>query len=216
MDSTHLRGLERERTLSREMYFSDGYFSMQQLCSLSHQINLIHSLRPKNVIEIGIGNGFTSSFLRRAGYSVTTADINPQLEPDICASLDQVGEHMNGEKFDLVVCCEVLEHMPWSDFESNMNHLRSLGDRLLLTLPNYYASFGFGGLLKLPKMASKPFRLTIDIPRKKNLEKEHFWEVGSSPETSLKSITLELKKRYGTVNVKKLELNPYHFAFTCM
>src|SRR5690606_9829851 len=130
MSSTNLRGLERERTLPRDVYFSDQYFSMQQLCSLSHQINLIHCLRPKNILEIGIGNGFTSSFLRRAGYAVTTVDINPELEPDICAPLDQVGAYLNGEKVDLVVCCEVLEHMPWSDFESNINHLRSFGDRL--------------------------------------------------------------------------------------
>ena len=215
MINVNVRGQDREKSLPRSAYFSDGYFSIQQLFSLSHQINEIHKLRPKSILEIGIGNGFTSSFLRRAGYRVTTVDINQDLEPDICAPLDQVGSIIGGDHFDLVVCCEVLEHMPLQEFKSNLDHLGNLGRRLFLTLPNYRASVGLGGLLRLPKLGARIFDWTIDIPRKKKLDAEHFWEVGSEDKTSLKAIVSDLKCRYISVEVKKMPLNPYHIAFIC-
>ena len=215
MDVPNVRGEDREKTLPREAYFSDGYFELHQLFSLSHQINEIHKLRPQSILEIGVGNGFTSSFLRRAGYRVTTADINPDLEPDICAPLDQVGSFIGEEKFDLVVCCEVLEHMPLNEFIESLDQLRALGQRLFLTLPNYKATIGASGLFRIPKIGAKSFDLTFDIPRKKKLDKEHFWEVGSQRETEIKSIAFELKARYKSVKIKRITLNPYHIAFIC-
>ena len=138
------RGTERERDLDRDVYFSDSYFSMDQLCSFAHQLNFIHSMRPTSAIEIGLGNGFVSTFLRRAGIPVITADINAALEPDICAPLGEVSSHIESLR-DVVICCEVLEHMPLEELDANLDHLRSLGDRLFLTLPNSYRSWGFSG-----------------------------------------------------------------------
>lgn len=211
--NTSLRGVEREQSLPREAYYADGYFSLTQLCSLSQQIHEIHALRPKSILEVGIGNGFTSTFLRRAGYSVTTADINPALGPDICAPLDQVASHLGGRTFDLVVCCEVLEHMPLDTFEPNLDILRALGSRLFMTLPNFSASIGLGAFLRLPKTPVKLLDLHVDVPRAKALEAEHFWEVGSHASTSRKAIMRTLRSRYPNVSMKRFALNPYHIAF---
>jgi len=215
MGNFNNQGKDREKSLPRNFYFSDGYFELAQLFSLSHQINEIHKLKPASILEIGIGNGFTSSFLRRAGYRVTTVDINPDLEPDICAPLDQVGSIIGDDRVDLVVCCEVLEHMPLQEFIPSLDHLAKFGKRLFLTLPNYKASIGIGGLLRIPKTGARPFDWTIDIPRRKKLAAEHFWEVGSEDRSSLKAIASELNKKYASVEVKKLPLNPYHIAFIC-
>lgn len=215
MADTTARGKDREKSLPRNAYFSDGYFALEQLFSLSHQINEIHKLKPESILEIGIGNGFTSSFLRRSGYRVTTVDINPELEPDICAPLDQVGQIIGDVRFDLVVCCEVLEHIPLQEFKPSLDHLVKLGRRLFLTLPNHRASVGLGGMLRIPKIGARIFDWTIDIPRKKKLDAEHFWEVNSEDRTSLKEIVSELKSRYPSVETKKMPLNPYHIAFIC-
>ena len=210
-----IRGQAREASLARDRYYSDGYFALPQLCSLSHQISEIHALRPADILEIGIGNGFTSSFLRRAGYSVTTADINPALEADICAPLSQVGDHVGGRIFDLVVCCEVLEHMPLEEFIPSLDALKGLGRRLFLTLPNYSASIGLCGFIRLPRLSRKAINMTFDVRRKKTLDQEHFWEVGSRTETSKRTIASELRLRYPSVQVRKFALNPYHIAFIC-
>jgi SAM-dependent methyltransferase len=212
--TSEARGADRETTLDRGAYFSDKYFSLPQMGSFSHQINAIHARKPKNILEIGIGNGFTSTLLRHAGYDVVTADINPNLEPDICAPLAEISEHLKDRRFDLVVCCEVLEHMPLEELEANIGYLRQAGDRLFLTLPNYRRSFGIGGLLKLPGRIAFPFRCHIELPLKKKLhESAHFWEVGSQRECTRRAIVDLLRRSYTQVSSGTFALNPYHIYF---
>lgn len=209
------RGLERELRMSREEYFSDLYFSLPQLCSFAHQLNFIHSMRPTSAIEIGLGNGFVSSFLRRSGLSVVTVDINPELEPDICAPLSEVHKHID-KKMDLVICCEVLEHMPLEDLDSNLDYLKTLGDRLFMTLPNSMRSWGLAGLVSLPKLGLKQFDLNIDIPFRRNLDNScHFWEVGFNRACTRSAIEARLAERYASVKSGRFLLNPYHLWFSC-
>jgi SAM-dependent methyltransferase len=207
------RGSARERSLTRDIYFSDSYFELKQLFSLAHQIEKIHKLRPSSILEVGIGNGFTSSYLRRAGYDVVTADINPALEPDICAPLDELEAHLDGRRFDLVVCCEVLEHMPFEKFPGNLSILKAVGDRLFMTLPNHRKYFGFGGLVRLPKRKAIEINFQLPIRLGKILPMEHFWEVGHDPKTDLKSIVNELQYLYENVNTGTFTTNPYHRYF---
>jgi SAM-dependent methyltransferase len=213
-NSSAEKGEERETSLERSAYFSDNYFSLKQLCSFVHQIHDIHQLRPKSVLEIGIGNGFTSTFLKRAGYDVTTNDINPSLEPDICCPLSELAQRLSGRSFDLVVCCEVLEHMPFEDFEPNLRTLRSLGNRLYLTLPNHKALLGFAWLPRLPKVPSiQVGSLYCEIPVARPLQAMHYWEVGSADFTSRKSIANRLRNYYSSVTSRRYALNPYHVMF---
>lgn len=204
------KGAERERSLAKAVYFDRGYFVLPQLFSLSHQINGIHQMQPASLLEIGIGNGFVSDFFRKSGLPVITADINPALEPDIVAPIHELPAQMNGRRVDVVACCEVLEHMPFEQFPKSLEILRSLGDRLFLTLPNNRKSFGLGGLWRMPKVKEIPVSLAIDFPSRKALPPEHFWEVGYSPETSNGAIVRELRKHYGTVVSGRFALNRYH------
>lgn len=207
------RGENREKSLARDEYFNDGYFALPQLISQSQQIHDIRAMCPKNVLEVGPGNGFVSTFLRRAGFDVMTADINPALEPDICAPLAEIPQHLDGRRFDLVVCCEVLEHMPFEQFEPNIKTLRSLGDRLYMTLPNYKKAFGIGGLLRLPRIPYKAFSWYFTFRQNRKLTDQHFWEVDYSPECRISEIVSILKRHYPSVKTERYALNAYHQAF---
>lgn len=213
MSETLTRGRERETALDADVYYSEHYFSLTQLLSQAQQIYEIHKIRPKSILEIGPGNGFTSLFLKRAGYDVVTVDINPALKPDICAPLDDLSRHLDGRRFDLVVCCEVLEHMPWEEFRGNLQHLHSAGDRLFMTLPNYKRSFGLGAILRFPKLGSIPFRAYANLGIPKTLPPMHFWEVGSGVHCTKSAIVTELKRIYKSVNTGQFTFNPYHLSF---
>ncbi len=215
MNPKPARGAQRERELDRDSYFSDDYFSMPQLCSFAHQLNLIHTMRPKSAVEIGIGNGFVSTYLIRSGVPVTTIDINPALEPDICAPLVEAVNQLEAPA-DLVICCEVLEHMPLEELDDNLDHLRNLGGRLFLTLPNSYRSWGIGGLAFLPKLGARMFDLNFDLPLARSLEGgPHFWEVNYTKDCTRAAIVKRLKKRYSSVRTGSFTLNPYHIWFAC-
>lgn len=209
-----LKGIAREEALNRSEYFSDNYFSIRSLSSQSQQIHDIFNLKPKKIIEIGIGNGYTSTFLRLAGFDITTADINPNLKPDIVCSLDQLKNFTNKTNFDLAVCCEVLEHMPFEEFETNIAYLKELGNNLYLTLPNFKRSFGIGGFLILPKFLGR-VNLYLKSSFLKKLPDEHFWEVGYNRSTSQNEIRKILQKYYRNVAISSYTLNPYHISFTC-
>lgn len=94
--TVNARGAQREMSLSRETYFSELYFSEPQLFSMGNQLAAIHQLKPQSIIEIGIGSGFTSSFLKGAGYDITTVDINESLRPDICCPLHLLPNVLKG------------------------------------------------------------------------------------------------------------------------
>lgn len=207
------RGESREKSLAREEYFNAGYFAQPQLFSLVQQVHDIHSLHPTSILEIGLGNGFVSSFLQRAGFEVVTADINPALEPDICASLSELPQHLNGRRFDLVVCCEVLEHMPFEQFEANIKTMRSIGDRLYMTLPNYKRAFGIGGLFRLPRIPHNAFGWYFTYRQNRKLTDQHFWEIDYSSECRLQNIVSILKHEYSSVRTERYALNAYHQAF---
>lgn len=209
------RGAHRESTLGREAYFSEHYFSYPQLFSFVHQIKHIVEMRPSSAIEVGIGNGFVSTFLRRAGIEVLTADINPALEPDISAPLSDLPGLVSVRR-DLVICCEVLEHMPLDELDNNLDHLRALGNRLFLTLPNSKRSWGAAGILHLPKLGFRIFDWNIDVPWRRPVEGgPHFWEVGYNPRCTRAAIIDRLKQRYIKVRSGRFAFNPYHIYFIC-
>lgn len=208
-----VRGEDRERSLARSEYFVDQYFSLPTLFSQAQQIHGIHAMRPKSILEIGPGNGLVSSFLKRSGIDVVTADINPALEPDICAPLSEIPTHLKGRRFDLVVSCEVLEHMPFDQFEDNVKTMKAIGDRLYMTLPNYRKSFGFGGLLRMPRTSARPFGFYVSIRQDRKLTDQHFWEIGYSSKCSLKNVVSILSRYYAQVRTERYALNAYHQAF---
>lgn len=212
--SGNSRGRDREANLSREEYFSNDYFGLRQLFSMAHQLHEIHRLRPDDVLEVGPGNGFVSTLLRRAGYEVVTADINPALEPDVCASIEDLPTRLDGREFDLVVCCEVLEHMPFAEFEGNVRTLSRLGRRLFITVPDCRRAFGFGGILRLPKWGPALVNRYLQTSWAKGIAPAHFWEIGSSAETGPKNVQETLGRHYTGVRTGRFALNPYHVWFT--
>lgn len=210
------KGEAREKALDKDVYYSDSYFSILQLYSLSQQLHEIYKLKPNSILEIGIGNGFTSSFLKRAGYEVYTVDINPNLKPDLVSSIDGMPENLPNKQFDLVVCCEVLEHMPFEQFESAIEIFRSYSDQLLLTLPSYQAWIGFSGFLRIPKIGYKQLSLGFNVSRPKKLEDNmHFWELGSHVYSNRRNVIALLSKYYSSVEHGVFIAPRHHEYFIC-
>lgn len=208
------RGEAFEASLPKSEYFNDAHFDLRQLMSQAMQIKHINTLKPKNMIEIGIGNGLTSTFIRNSGVEVVTADINPNLSPDICCPMSELIEKTGGRQFDLVVCCEVLEHMPVEQLEQNVKTLRALGSRLFLTLPSYTHSYGLSFLVKVPFIKARDFFLYLFLPKNINLSNtEHFWEVGSEAITKRRAIVSLLKQHYPSVRCGRISFQPYHIYF---
>ena len=186
------RGTQRESNLNKETYFSDQYFNKYQLFSLSEQISLLYKyckeFTDPTILEVGKGNGFVSDFFKKANFSITTFDINANLEPDIVGNILEMNSLVSS-KPDLILCFEVLEHIDFEYFDKSLEQLRlSTGKYVIITLPEFKKFFGVNMQIRFPKFKVFSLPLFLKIRGNKQLGSGHFWEIDYSKETGRAAI----------------------------
>ena len=203
-----------EANLPKEIYFSEGYFSVDHFISIAEQIRLVYSLKRKNILEIGIGNGLVSDFLKKAGLNVTTVDINPNLKPDIVGSITDLAEILHQRKFDIVLCSEVLEHMPFDYFEKTISNIAATtSEYAVLTLPRCQkVIFDIQFKIKIPKLPYIEKGIFWTLPDS-HIYDGHHWELDSSQPTKIKSIKNILEKYFTILDFSRFRFRPVHHYF---
>jgi 2-polyprenyl-3-methyl-5-hydroxy-6-metoxy-1,4-benzoquinol methylase len=101
-----------------------------------------------NVLEIGCGSGATLGWLRQDHQAIRTVGVeiaevaakNAHCFADEvhCLDFEQYDLPNGPEKFDLVLCLDVLEHMvdPWDVVDRLATQYLEVGGTLLVSLPN--------------------------------------------------------------------------------
>jgi hypothetical protein len=131
----------------------------------------------REILEIGVGSGVVTSYLRRNGVRVTTLDIDPSLHPDCVASVTAIP--FPSARFDGVLCTEVLEHMP---FERSCQAIAEISrvarSWAMVTVPHFTLSFAL--LLRAPILHLREIRLRVPYPKRIRPSDigQHFWECG--------------------------------------
>ena len=156
------------------------YLSKDRLISYHHQMRLIFSLGSKvrNILEIGIFNSLFTYLLQQNGYHVTTADVDPNLKPDLMLDLSS-DFSVPKDTFDAIVLFQVLEHLPYEQSELALKKLAEATKKFLVISIPYCAQF-----LALQIRFSylgRPRHLFINIPRFWSTSpvcNQHYWEMG--------------------------------------
>ncbi|MBD2301418.1 bifunctional 2-polyprenyl-6-hydroxyphenol methylase/3-demethylubiquinol 3-O-methyltransferase UbiG [Nostoc sp. FACHB-190] len=189
------------------------YLSKDRFISYHHQLRLIFSLGNKvnHILEIGIYNSLLTEVLKRNGYEVTTADIDPHLNPDI--TLDLAADFsLPEDKFDAIVLFQVLEHLPYEQSEKALRKLAQATNKyLVISLPQntLYMSMQ----VRVSDVPRSRY-LSLQIPKfwsTKPISDKHYWEVGLKgyPKkrilTSIINAGLTIKKEFID------PVNPYHY-----
>ncbi len=193
-------------------YYTSEYNSKGRFCSYWHQIQEIILVNPKNMLEIGVGNNFISSYFKERKLYVTTLDIDKRLNPDIVGSVLEMP--FSKKSFDAVACYEVLEHLPFEDFIKALSEISRVSQRyVFISLPEVNRVCHFN--IQIPKIGE--IKKLIPLPTfKKEINKfdgEHYWEIGkagfplSKIVSNIEKVGFKIEKTYRVFEM------PYHRIF---
>lgn len=156
-------------------YRAYKYEHLDRWISYYRQIHEVLALKPDNALEIGKGSGLVSTVLKFRGLDLTSLDIDPGLEPEVVGSV--LAMPLPDKKFDVTLCAEVLEHLPYEDFPKALAEIRRVTRRaVVLSLPHWGWTFWFG--VKLPLLPKLEAFWKLTGIMKHPLGGDHFWEIG--------------------------------------
>jgi len=156
-------------------YKSVKYEHLDRWISYYRQIQEVLALRPDRLLEIGKGSGLVSTVLKSRGLDVTSLDIDADVKPDVVGSV--LALPFEDKRFDVTLCAEVLEHLPFEDFPKALAEIRRVTRRgVVLSLPNWGWTFWLG--LKLPMMPKLDLFWKLTGVMRHPSGGEHFWEIG--------------------------------------
>jgi hypothetical protein len=204
-------------------YDFDKYVNLERWTSYWHQIVETMSFAPKTVLITGSGDNIVGKMLSAQAIKVYTFDFDKDLHPDFVGNIIDIDSIINkaliagnlttggGGKFDVILCCQLLEHLPYNMFEDILQKLSRLTDNMIISLPNDALNFRID--IKLPRMKCK--RINIDIYRfykKLKFRGEHYWEIGMKGYPQRKII--KSIEKYFIIKKKYLAThNHYHLFF---
>jgi len=192
-----------------DKYHFLNYVYFARWASYWQQINEVLRLKPTNVLEVGIGGGLVANYLKSLGVDIKTCDIDGKLKPDFAGSVENLPFEDNS--FDVILCAEVLEHLPFEKFPIALKELNRVSKKyVVLSLPHWGWTFKF--CLKIPLLPPLKFLWKIS-GFLKHKPGEHQWEIGKRG-FSLRKIKKEISAAgFKILNDYVLFENPYHHFF---
>lgn len=202
-----------------DKYHFSNYVYFERWASYWQQINEVLRLKPTNVLEVGVGGGLVANYLKSLGVDIKTCDIDGELKPDFAGSVEHLPFEDNS--FEVILCAEVLEHLPFEKFSSALWELKRVsGKYVILSLPHWGWTFKF--CLKIPLLPPLKFLWKISgFLRHKPGESSfaeasddrHQWEIGKRG-FSLRKIKKEIQKTGFKIPNHFIPFeNPYHHFF---
>ena len=160
--------------------------SKEHWLSYWHQIKLmLESLEAKDsMIELGIGSGFTSNYLRSKNIDVLTVDIDKNKSPDIVSDAISFKPKKN---YDHFCAFEVFEHMKFEEMENVLKNIKSKIDKnIFISVPIYK---------KTPINIELKFKsywksITVKTPKTSIIDPHHQWELNYKDITEEKLISV--------------------------
>ena len=165
-----------------------AYYTEKRIVHQWFQVHLLSSITAKHILEVGPYLGLVTAMLASAGYEVTTFDVTDKPPP--------VGArgHIQGDLtaldsarirgFDAILCCETLEHLPWSQVGGVLRTLAASGaPYLVMSVPYEGAQIGWSFYANAHTARHRLFTRWLRFLKRFRIKSHtdidaHKWEVG--------------------------------------
>lgn len=190
-------------------------FDPLRIESVTEQLRQICYSQCSNILEVGIAGGVLRHFFELfPQISHTTIDIAEDFSPDHVGSVTEMP--FEDGQFDMILCCQVLEHLPFSEFLPALKELKRVtSEKVILSLPDKTRHFGVAVCLARLGWFSfewNPVRIKYAL-RGLQSKGQHCWEIGCKGTLqkdivrSIKEAGFEIEKHY------RLYRYPWHHFF---
>ncbi|OHA04023.1 MAG: hypothetical protein A3J10_02220 [Candidatus Sungbacteria bacterium RIFCSPLOWO2_02_FULL_54_10] len=149
-----------------------------------HQVNFVarevrrreKKLENFTVLEIGPSHGFVTDYLKKFGVAVTTLDNKKEYSPDVLGTV--LTMPFPDDTFDMVLVCEVLEHLPFDDFPKALKEIfRICRGSVLLSEPDS-RNILIGLRCKIPFFKTRDMLIKVQRGGTPIVKRGHYWEIG--------------------------------------
>ena len=167
-----------EKQVEKEHYLFSRYCYPDRWASYYYQIREVLACAPKNILEVGVGDGVLKSYLlQNTDIKYSNIDIAEDLHPDTLGSVEALPFVDNS--YDMVCAFEVLEHLPFEKFEECLLEMKRVSkEYVIVSLPHFGPAVKFN--FKIPFVKEFRFSFKIPYPRKHVFNGEHYWEIGKA------------------------------------
>ena len=202
--------------LPKREHYQKGYDTLERFISYYYQIAEVAETGAKRVLEVGCGNKTFYTLMKNKDVDIISIDVNKSLEPDIVGDVRKMP--FKNEEFDVVTAFQVLEHLPFREFEKALKELKRVSkNKVIISLPYSSMNIDIVKSISLP-FIKKRLRLKISMPyffvkiKIDQKNKEHYWEMGRKgyPKRNIKNL---LKKHFNIEKEFSPALNSYHYFF---
>ena len=157
------------------------------------------------LIEMGVGSGFCSNYLKSRGFNIQTIDIDADKKPDIVCDATNWKPK---EACDGFLAFQVFEHMPFEIFEKTIQNVsKAKIEYLYVSVPHNLMSKRvlFRGNVYLAKLGN--FDLDIRWPfwgKAPISSQMHLWELGDENVTLQNYYDVYLRAGYKMLDMQKV------------
>lgn len=196
--------------VNKDHYDFKKYSHLSRWASYYYQLKNVLELEPESVLEVGVGDRVFGDFIKNnTKVDYKSVDIDKNLFPDFVGSVGNLP--IKNEIFDVSCAFEVLEHLPFEEFEKNLMELARVSKRhVILSLPHFGPAFLF--LMKIPLIRKIQFAFKFFYPKEHYFNGEHYWEIGKKG-FSIQKVRSVLLKHFDILKDFVPFENQYHHFF---
>ncbi len=196
--------------IAKHDYQFEKYTGLDRFSSYWYQLREIMASRPTTVLEVGVGESVVANYLKAmTKVAYTSADFAEDLSPDVVADVRALPFADNS--YDTVCAFEVLEHLPFEDFEKAVSELVRVSKKnILISLPHFGPPIRLR--FKFPFLPEVSFAWKIPYPKEHQWNGQHYWEIGKKgyPPPRIRAVL----KKHGTLVKEFIPFeNQYHHFF---
>lgn len=196
--------------VDRSHYSFAKYGFEERFVSYYWQLKEVLTLNPDSILEIGVGDKVFGNFIKdNTGVAYQSLDFAEDLSPDIVGSVTAIPLGENA--VDVACAFEVLEHLPFEQFEGALQELSRVAKRyVVISLPHFGPTIAMS--IKIPFLPLLRFSLKLPFPKKHVFNGQHHWEIGKQGYPA--SLIRKKLAVHGTILRDFVPfLSPYHHFF---